>query len=228
MRLSVPVAALALAAAAAPASADAVIDRLKSDARGTPVAPFERTSRTEQPKRPPITRVDRFDPKAPEGRQWTLVSVDGRPPTADEIEAHAKLVKGLPVPGFHRLPVLLQGDPTSQRREGARTVYRWDALKPGAVPNNQGPDFSARLAAEATVATVGGRPVLEQVRVFAPEPFAIMAVARMNAFESVTRYGFAAGRHRLEAQDNRVDARIPFRGQGVTVTRATFGPLSGG
>jgi hypothetical protein len=217
-------AAVAAAAIVSPARADAVLDQIRAEARATPMTPFERTVRVEQGSRPPVVRVDRFNPAAPAGRQWTLVSVDGRAPTSDEVSEHARQVNAQPVPGFHRLPTLLQGPPTAIERQGPRTVYRWAALKKGAAPSGQGPDFSERLSAEATVLT-GARPVLEQVRVFAAEGFGVMGVARINRFESLSRYTQGSRGHQLAGQNTEVDARIPFRASGATRTTATFRAL---
>ncbi len=226
MRL-LPLLAPALAAVAlhAPARADAVLSKLLEEARATQPAGFERTTRFEQRGRDPVVRVDRFDPRRPAGQQWSLVSVDGAPPTEEQRQQHARQVAGQPVPGFHRLHELLAGEPTSVDRQGSRIVYRWAALQRGAAPSGQGPDFSTRLSAEAHVETSGPRPVLQRVRVFAAQGFPVAAVARINAFEAVSDYRLEGGVHRMTRQTTDVDARIPLRGAAVTRTLATFQPL---
>ncbi len=217
---------LALAVlAAGPARADAVLDQLRAEARATALKPFERTVRIEPAGRPAIVQVDRFDPRAAAGRQWTLLSVDGRAPTEEEMRRHQRDTGRQPVPGFHRFNELLAGPPTAIERQGDRTVYRWQALSKGAVTTTQGPDFSERLSAEAIVSASETRPRLERVRIYAAEPFGIMGVARMNRFEAVSLYTSDSERHRLARQTTEVDARIPIRGTQSQKTTATFRPL---
>lgn len=214
-----------VAVAAAPAAADVALEQLRRDALATPMMGFERTATIEQGDQPKTVRVDRFDPRARPGEQWTLVSVNGEAPSEKDARSHAEQMEKTPVPGFHRLNSLLAGDPTEITRNGVRTTYRWAALQKGAAPTGRAPDFSDKLSGEAVVRTDGPRPVLEQVRIYAAEPFGIMGVAKMNRFEAVTRYTHGARGHVLASQDTLVDARVPFRRGGATRTVATFKPL---
>lgn len=223
VRLAAPLAIALLAAS--PARADAALEQLRAEARATAPAPFERTLRIEPADRPATVQVDRFDPRAPKERAWTLVSVDGRAPTEEEVRRHQRETSRQPVPGFHRLNELLAGPPTAIDRQGDRTVYRWQALSKGAVATAQGPDFSERLSAEAIVTGSDTRPRLAQVRIYAAQPFGIMGVARMNRFEAVSLYASEGDRHRLSRQTTEVDARIPIRGTQRQKTTATFRPL---
>ncbi|MFN3370274.1 MAG: hypothetical protein ACK4Z0_01955 [Sphingomonadaceae bacterium] len=222
--MRVPAFALLLLAAA-PARADAALDRLRAEARATAPKPFERTIRIEPANRPAIVQVDRFDPRAPKGRQWTLLSVDGRAPTEDEIRRHQRETGRQPVPGFHRLNELLAGPPTAIERQGERTIYRWQALQPGAVTTGQGPDFSERLSAEAVVSGSEAQPRLERVRIYAAQPFGIMGVARMNRFEAISFYATEGERHRLARQTTEVDARVPIQGNRAQKSTTTFRAL---
>lgn len=210
---------------AAPAHADAALEQLRAEARATAPAPFERTLRIEPANGPAVVRVDRFDPRAAPGRQWTLLSIDGRAPTAEDVRRHQRETSRQPVPGFHRLNELLAGPPTAIERQGERTIYRWQSLKAGAVPTGQGPDLSERLSAEAVVSGPAARPRLEQVRIRAAQPFAIMGVARMNRFEAVSLYALEGDRHRLARQTTEVDARVPIQGRRAQTTTAIFRSL---
>lgn len=210
---------------AAPAAADEALEMLRRDALATPMMAFERTATIRQGDGPEQVRVDRFDPRARPGSQWTLVSINGAPPSDEDVKAHARQVNSQPVPGFHRFNSLLAGDPTAIERKGPRVTYRWAALEKGAAPTGQGPDFSDRLSGEAIVRTDGPRPVLEQVKIYAAESFSIMGVARMNRFEAVTRYQHGSRGHQLASQLTQVDARVPFRKGGAVRTEATFRPL---
>jgi hypothetical protein len=60
---------------------------------------FTRTARVEQTtgdQTETRVTVEKFDPRKPGEQRWTLVSVDGRAPTADELQAHAKGVAETP------------------------------------------------------------------------------------------------------------------------------------
>lgn len=231
IRRRLPHAAAALAALfllAAPAHADAILDRLRAEAARAEVAGFERTTREQkQTAKGPVTevRIDRFDPKAPAGRQWTLVSVNGRAPTLREQGDHRKLVSSLPVPGFYRLSAILAGEPTRSVDAEGRILYRWDSLPPGSMPT-PGPDISTRMAAEAVVEKVGSRPVMRSVRLFAPKPFPVMAVAKVKAFDLQNYYADGAeGVPVLVSQSGLSDISAPFGQGGRQTSQTQFRPL---
>lgn len=213
---------------ALPARADTLLDMLRAEAARAEVKGFERTTREEkQTAKGPVVevRVDRFDPKAPAGRQWTLLSVNGRAPTLKEQSEHRKLVSSLPVPGFYRLSAILAGTPERRVDAQGRILYRWNSLPPKSMPT-PGPDISARMAAEAVVEKVGNRAVVRSVRLFAPKPFPVMAVAKVNAFDLQNFYGDGeGGTPVLISQAGETDISAPF-GQGVRQTSQTkFRPL---
>jgi hypothetical protein len=226
--LTLCLALVAAAFATLPARADAILDRLRAEAAQAEVRGFERTTREEK-KTPkgPVTevRVDRFDPRAPGGRQWTLLSVNGRSPTLKEQAEHRKLVSSVPVPGFYRLSAILAGEPERKTDAQGRILYRWNSLPPKSMPT-PGPDISTRMAAEAVVEKIGNRPVVRSVRLFAPKPFPVMSVAKVNAFDLQNYYAEAEGGTQvLVAQQGATDISAPF-GQGVSQTSETkFRPL---
>lgn len=210
------------------ARADPLLETIRSEAARAEVSGFERTTRAEnQTDNGPVmtVRIDRFNPRAPRGKQWTLVSVNGRPPTGKEISEHRKRVTSYPVPGFYLLRAILAGEPTRTVDARGRSVYRWEKLPPGSLPT-PGPDVSERLAAEATLETVAGRPVFTRVRIYAPQPFPIMAVARMKAFDLMSVYQLGeGGKTVLVAQTSKTDVSAPF-GQGERqVSQISFRPI---
>jgi hypothetical protein len=214
---------------AAPARADALLDRLRLDAARADIVGFERTTREEkQTAKGPVTevRIDRFDPRARKGQQWTLVSVDGREPSMRQRSEHRKLVSSFPVPGFYRLSAILAGEPTRSVDAEGRVRYRWTSLPAGSMPT-PGPDISTRMAAEALVETVAGKPVFRSVRLFAPRPFQVMSVAKVNRFDQVNVYDHdGSGQPVLISQASETDISAPF-GQGVQQkSRVSFRPLS--
>lgn len=226
--LLAPLVILVAALPALPARADAVLDMIRAEAARAEVKGFERTTRDEkQGAKGPVVevRVDRFDPRAPAGRQWKLLSVNGRDPTLKEQSEHRKLVSSLPVPGYYRLSAILAGVPERSVDQQGRILYRWNSLPPGSMPT-PGPDISGRMAAEAVVEKVGNRPVVRSVRLFAPRPFPVMAVAKVNAFDMQNYYGDGeGGTPVLVAQTAATDISAPF-GQGVRQKSQTrFRPL---
>lgn len=214
--------------AALPARADAILDRLRTEAARAEVIGFERTTREEkQTAKGPIVevRVDRFDPRAPAGRQWTLVSVNGRAPTLREQGDHRKLVTSLPVPGFYRLSAILAGEPQRSVDADGRILYRWTSLPPGSMPT-PGPDISTRMAAEAVVEKVGGKPIFRSVRLYAPKPFPVMAVAKVKAFDLQNYYADGAeGVPVLVSQSGLTDISAPFGQGGRQTSQTRFRPL---
>jgi hypothetical protein len=228
-RRKVALAALALLATALPARADAVLDALRAEAARAEKVGFERTTRTvRQTDDGPRTsvQVDRFNPRAPASQQWTLLSVDGRAPTRREIAEHRKLVNALPVPGFYRLSAILAGEPSRSTDASGRTVYRWNSLPPRSMPT-PGPDVSQRMAAEAVVEQVRGKPVLTSVRLFAPRPFPVMAVAKVNSFDLMNHYAEgSSGTPMLVSQTSSTDIAAPFGQGGRQQSQVNFRPLT--
>jgi hypothetical protein len=220
---------LALMLSAGMAQADAVLAGLRAEAARAEKAGFERTTRTvKQTDDGPRTQVqvDRFNPRAPAAQQWSLLSVDGRAPTRKEINEHRKLVSSLPVPGFYRLSAILAGEPSKATDARGRMIYRWDSLPPRSMPT-PGPDVSVKMAAEAVVERVRGRPVLTSVRLFAPKPFPVMAVARVNSFDLMNHYEEgSSGTPMLVSQTSTTDIAAPFGQGGRQQSQVSFRPLT--
>jgi len=214
--------------AASGARADDQLAFLRAEAARADIVGFERTMRAEELKDGETVvsvRVDRFNPHAPATRRWALVSVDGRKATAKEIADHRKLVSSFPVPGFYRLRAILAGEPTQSTDAKGRTVYRWDKLPPGSLPT-PGPDVSARMAAEAVVETVAGRPMFSRVRIYAPRPFSILSVAKMNAFDLINVYQpNGSGPPILVSQTSLTDVSAPFGQGGRSTSEISFRPI---
>lgn len=206
----------------AAAQADGAIDRvLAESAKATPVA-FERTMRAElraDPAKEPALVVDRFSPKA----GWTVVSVDGRKPTQQEQDAHAK--GNVNPPGFHNVHKLLAKPPSSRAEKDGKTVYFWSSLPKGSVITPGG-DISAHLSAEAIVDESGARPLLNEVRIFAAKPFRVKVVASINKFNVVSVYRPGAnGTSFLVAQASDTDVSAPMGLGGKRRSSASFKPL---
>ncbi|MFQ3665346.1 MAG: hypothetical protein SNJ79_04815 [Sphingomonadaceae bacterium] len=220
---------LAIAVAtAAPAAAAPAIDAIRAEVRAAGAYPFERT-RTITDTRGGGTKrveVDRYDPAKPEGERWTLVSVDGKPPTADQQKAWAKAIADQPIaPGPWRLDPLLSGGEPKVTKNGQETIYAWPRLPKGSLPFGRF-DVTGNLAAELSVIEVNGRPTVRQMRVFAPQPFRVLAIARFDVMTVTSDYARDAnGRLILTRQETFQDANIPGRGRGQMRVDMAFRPL---
>ncbi|WP_374388224.1 hypothetical protein [Sandaracinobacter sp.] len=222
MRAVLPaVAVLALSSPLA-ASADPLLQRLLAESAKAPVVAFERTTKAEiraDPGKEPALVVDRFTPKSADSGSWTVVSIDGRKPAPQELEAHAK-GNGTP-PGFHNLHRLLSQTPTSRREAGGKTIYFWKSLPKGAVVTPGG-DISGHLSAEATL----DGTALDEVRIFAGEPFRVKIVASINRFNITSHYKTGANALPfLTAQVVDTDVTAPMGMGGKRRSVASFKPL---
>ena len=193
-----------LALAAAPAS-DAVRDRLLADAAqlGPATLAFDRTivaSQSGGGDKASETRIDRWN-----GKAWTLLSVNGKPPTPDDI-ARERKASDVPVPGYYRLAKLFAAAATTTDASG-RTVLHAAALPPGSVSAN-GKDITEHFTADAIVAP-GARPFIMQVRLVAREPFRMMLVAKVDSFVTVNDYRLGThGTPELVRQTTDIDGNM--------------------
>lgn len=193
--LLLPLLGLALTAAL---PADPLRDTIISEARAIDPArlAFDRTTTSVRQGGGSTTRtvlVERWD-----GRNWSLVSVNGRPPTDKERgEARGRSVQ---VPGYHRLAQIVGGAAERTTDAQGRTVLKIPALPAGSVKTNDN-DISAHMQAEAVIATHNGRPWVQQLRVTAKESFKLNLLIKVTAFEQVSDYRLdPTGQPRLVSQ----------------------------
>lgn len=175
---------------AAPAAADPLLDRIVADARmvGPEDFAWTRVSKAEQRSGGEAkTRVsiERYDPSRPAGQRWTLVSVDGKAPTADEAKDYAKAMADAMVPSYGRVAGYFGGG-AQRAAAGGRTVFRASKLPKRALMMNKS-DLSASARAEAVVAE-GARPFVERLDVVTTKPVRMMLVAKIDRMEATSRY----------------------------------------
>ncbi len=219
-------AALSLAAfvlvAAAPAP-DALLDKVIAGARAVPIASvnFERTVRrttTDKGSAPQTqVQVDRWD-----GKQLTVVSIDGKPPTAEQSAGIKKAQAGKPVAGYYRLADFLKG----ARRVGdaqGRTVYRVDGLPKGSM--DIGRDISADLVAEAVVETVGEQPYVSRLHIYLPKPLSFFMIAKLDSFDVVSDYHIGADGRPALLHQVQAFAGSQMGSSGQTRAESTYKPL---
>ena len=149
---------------------------------------FTRTARTEQiegDKKTDRVVVERFDPAHPQ--RWTLTSVDGRPPNAEELK---KLEKDGPkrrTAHYGRIAAYFDAPAAATTDARGRTVFHFGTLPIGTVIVT-GVDISPDCKAEATVDMTGSVPFVEQVRFTLTKPVRIKVVAKLEKFEATSRY----------------------------------------
>jgi hypothetical protein len=180
------------AASAADDNTEALKQRIVAHARtvGPEDFAFTRTARVEQiegEKKETRTTVEKFDPRKPADQRWTLVSVDNRTPTADELKNHRKEAPKRRVANYSRMANYFAAPSTSAVGPNGRTVFKFTQLpKESVVVNNN--DLSANSVAEVTVDASGATPIAEQVQFTLVKPMRLMMVAKVERFVSTTRY----------------------------------------
>ena len=150
---------------------------------------FTRTVRTEETSKGKTEKkviVEKFDPAKPADARWTLVSVDGAPPSADALKRHQKeAAKRRIVPGYHRLATYF-GSAATSSEVGGKTVFRFATLPKGSV-SVLDTDVSQNASAEVSVTGTNAGPYAEQVRITI-RPMRLKLVMKLDQFESIARY----------------------------------------
>lgn len=150
---------------------------------------FTRTLRTNQSsngKTEQKVTVERFDPTKTGDARWTLVSVNGSTPPADELARFQKDSAKRRVPGYYRLATYFGSPATASTDSHGRTVFRFASLPKGSVIVLDS-DVWQNATAEVAVIESNGIPLAESVYV-SVKPTRIKLVARLDRFESTTRY----------------------------------------
>jgi hypothetical protein len=153
---------------------------------------FTRTIRSEATfigKTAKAVSIEKFDPTKPADSRWTLVSVDGAPPSAAELKKYRKeAAKRRVVPGYHRIANYFGAPATVESESGAKTVFRFPTLPKGSV-SIQETDLSHLASGEASVTEADGAPFVEQVR-FTLKPRRANVIDR---YETTFRYRIGPG-----------------------------------
>lgn len=217
MRFAAPLLCVALTAAAP--AADPVLAQLAALSATAPPTTVERTVRARNGKDDISTLVDRLQP----GQPPRLLSIDGRTPTAQEAEAHARR-RDNPLL-FHRLHPLFMQPPRHRSEAGGRTVYQWHGLPKGMIVTPGG-DISHRLTAELFVDHRSAQPQIRQLRIYAAAPFSVRIVAEIQQFNMIADYATSAdGLPTLSTQKVETTVSAPMGLGGHRQSTATFRPL---
>jgi hypothetical protein len=131
-------------------------------------------------------RVEKFDPAKPSEARWTLVSVDGAPPSADELDRFKKDAPKRRMPGYYRLAGYFGSAATASTDSRGRTVFHFSALPKDTVKVMDS-DVTQNATAEATLGEAEGVPFVEQLHV-SVRPMRLKLIAKLESYEYTARF----------------------------------------
>ncbi|PZR74093.1 MAG: hypothetical protein DLM73_09025 [Chthoniobacterales bacterium] len=150
---------------------------------------FTRTVQSEQTsngKTEQHVNVEKFDPTKSGDARWTLVSVDGAPPSADALSRYKNDSAKRRVPGYYRLAKYFGTPAAASTDSRGRTVFHFDSLpKDTAIVFDS--DVSANTAAEVSVTEANGTPFAEHVHLTV-RPMRLKLIMKLEHYESTARY----------------------------------------
>jgi hypothetical protein len=178
--------------AAEASNADALKERIIAHART--VAPEDyaytrtiRTESTEGNKKEERVVVDRWDPAKPQDQRWTLVSINGQAPTADQLKTYGKETPKRRPAYYGRIAEYFARPATSATDARGRPIFRLASL-PKETVMVMGSDISANATGELAVNTTGTTPFIEEIRFTSSKSTRVKLIAVIERFEAMTRY----------------------------------------
>ena len=170
---------------------DALKQRIVAQAQsvGPDQYAFTRTIRSEPTangKTETTTTVDKYDPAKRGDARWTLLSLNGAPPSADALSKYRRESAKRRVPGYYRLANYFAGPVTTATDSRGRTVFRFPSL-PGDSVFVFNSDVSHNTNAEAAVGEANGVPFVEEVRL-SIAPTRIKLIMELERYESTSRF----------------------------------------
>ncbi len=150
---------------------------------------FTRTVKSEQTsngKTEQHVNVDKFDPSKSGDARWTLVSVDGAPPSADALARYKKDSPKRRVPGYYRLARYFGSASSVSSDSRGRTVFHFNSLpKDAAIVMDS--DVSSNSSADLSVTEANGTPFVEHVHLMV-RPMRLKLIMKLDQYESIARY----------------------------------------
>jgi hypothetical protein len=150
---------------------------------------FTRTVKSEQTsngKTEQHVNVDKYDPSRSGDARWTLVSVDGAPPSADALARYKKDSPKRRVPGYYRLAKYFGGASSVSTDSRGRTVFHFSSLpKDSAIVMDS--DVSSNTSADVSVTEANGTAFAEHVHLTV-RPMRLKLIMKLDQYESTARY----------------------------------------
>lgn len=150
---------------------------------------FTRTVKSDQTsngKAEQHINVEKFDPTKSGDARWTLVSVDGAAPSADDLTKYRKEAAKRPVPGYYRLAKFFAAPSTVSTDSRGRTVFHFASLLKDSA-TVMGSDVSSNTSADIIVTESNGAAFAEQVRLTV-KPMRLKLIMKLDRYESTARY----------------------------------------
>jgi hypothetical protein len=173
-------------------SADALKERIIAHARTVTAEDYSytrtvRTESTEGDKKEQRVILEKWDPAKPLEQRWTLISIDGQLPSADQLKEYRKALPKRRQAYYGRVAGYFSKPATSALDARGRTIFRFASLPKETVVVNDS-DISANASGEVAVDASGATPFIEEVRFSSTKPTRVKLVAKIERFETMTRY----------------------------------------
>jgi hypothetical protein len=146
-----------------------------------------RSESTEGDKKEERVVIEKWDPAKPLDQRWTLISIDGKPPDADQLKIYRKEIPKRRLAYYGRVAGYFAKPATSAVDAKGRTIFRFASLPKDTVMVADA-DISANATGEVVVNTSGATPFIEEVRFNSTKPTRVKLVAKIERFETMTRY----------------------------------------
>ncbi len=205
------------------AQADALQQQVLAIAKAVSAADFAftQTARFERTGTPATERVSRYDP----ARGWTLLRIDGKPPTAKQTEQDKKIARRAQTPSYARITEWFGAPATRIATTPTSVTYRFATLPKGSI--KLGPyDASAHTTVDAVVNTAGKALFVERARFTSTKPFRMFVVAKVERFTVNASWRLMPD-GRPVGEGNTAEFGGAFMGKAQTIrTRTTYSDYS--
>lgn len=150
---------------------------------------FTRTVKSEQTsngKTEHHVNVDKYDPTKSGDARWTLVSIDGAPPSSDTLAQYKKESPKRRVMGYYRLAKYFDSNPIASTDTRGRTVFHFTSL-PKDTALLMDSDVSSNTSADVSINETNGTAFAEHVHLTV-KPMRIKLLMKLERYESTARY----------------------------------------
>lgn len=133
-------------------------------------------------------KVAQFDDSKPADARWSLTSIDGRAPGAQDDKAFHTLFRDNPFPPtYGAIANFIDADAMRLSEAAGQVKYRWKTM-PARTTLIRGHDFSEYLSGELTIDTSVEHPFIKELRIYAAEPFRPVIGVKVEHLERVMHF----------------------------------------